>query len=584
MPTTDNTWPTTVSTVASGVRRRPWLIPLVAFVVGALAYGISTQIPDKYEATSRLLFQPVDPAPRVDPATPGPDASSTPERTAATNLALASAAADASTVTVRDKLRLGIGLQDLRDRVGLTPEGQADIVTITATGGSAAEATRIANTYAAEIVALRQRRAQDRVQRVVDAINARLAAGPPADVTSTLQARAEQLQVEKALQTGDVEVAELAVPPVAPSAPRPLLNGMIGAALGVLLALGLAVVLRRQDRPVEDEEDLETIVGADVLARVPNRGDSAVGRQGFREALHFLRTNLQLREDARRARVIGLVSPTPGHGKSVVAVGLTDALATSGSDVIAIDCDLRRPALHRYLHGELSPGVVDVIDGRDETSSLVQETSHAGVRLVAAGAALSESTSSSVGLGRITRLLKHMRQSADYVIVDTSAVTIGADSTVVAKALDGVIMVVDLKVVDRDVLAAATEQLRGAGVRIFGIVLNRAEGFQPRWRSGGTLSSLRGRRDDSPRDVPARAAPAGDATAVRAAPVRGEAAAEDDEAAGERETRAERDARAKANGAANASRKQQAGGAPRSGRAARSSGRTPPRRSDRRST
>jgi capsular exopolysaccharide synthesis family protein len=586
MPSTDNTWPTTVSTVASGVRRRPWLIPLVALVVGALAYGISTQIPDKYEATSRLLFQPVDPAPRVDPATPGPDASSTPERTAATNLALASAAADATTVTVRDKLRLGLGLQDLRDRVGLTPEGQADIVTITATGGSAAEATRIANTYAAEIVALRQRRAQDRVQRVIDAINARLAAGPPADVASTLQARSEQLQVEKALQTGDVEVAELAVPPAAPSAPRPLLNGMIGAALGVLLALGLAVVLRRQDRPVEDEEDLETIIGADVLARVPNRGDSAVGRQGFREALHFLRTNLQLREDARRARVIGLVSPTPGHGKSVVAVGLTDALATSGSDVIAIDCDLRRPALHRYLHGELSPGVVDVIDGRDETSSLVQETSHAGVRLVAAGAALSESTSSSVGLGRITRLLKHMRQSADYVIVDTSAVTIGADSTVVAKALDGVIMVVDLKVVDRDVLAAATEQLRGAGVRIFGIVLNRAEGFQPRWRSGGTLSSLRGRRDAPPRDVPARAAPVRDAPAVSAAPVRGEAA-EDDDAPAERETRAERDARAKANGAANASRKQQqqqAGGAPRSGRAARSSGRTPPRRSDRRST
>ena len=574
MPQSENTWPTTVSTVTSGVRRRPWLIPVVAIVVGALTFAVSSLMPSKYEATARLVFQPTDPAPRIDPTTSGPEVSSTPERTAATNLALAEAAADASAPVVRRRLRSGLSVEDLRKRIALTPEGQADIVTITATGDSAAESARMANTFASEIVALRRRRAQDRVQRVIDAINQRVQAQPPPASATTLQARAEQLQVEKALQTGDVDVAEPAVPPPGRSSPHPLLNGFIGLLLGALLGVGLAAVLRRQDRPVEDEEDLETIVAADVLARVPYRSESATGRQHFREALHFLRTNLQLREDARRARVIGLVSPTPGHGKSVVAVGLCDALATSGSDVIAIDCDLRRPALHRYLHGNMSPGVVDVIDGSDESSSLLQETSHAGVRLVAAGATLSESTSSTIGLGRITRLLKSMRQAGDYVIVDTSAVTIGADSTVVAKALDGVIMVVDLKVVDRDVLAAATDQLRGAGVRIFGIVLNRADGFQPRWRSGTPgIPSLRGRRDDELLERP-RPAAAREASPVRAAPQR--------QAMSERErpTETERGAKPDANGAGSG----KAAGAPRSGRAARSSGRTPPRRSDRRST
>lgn len=498
----ENTWPSPVSSVMSGVRRRPWLIPLVAIIAGALALGISSLVPNTYEATSRLLLQPTDPPPRVDPASAGPDATSTPERTAATNLALTSAAADAITLRVKRSMRTDLGLAELRDRVTLTPEGEADIVTITAKGGTATEAAQIANTYAREIVDLRRQRAQERVQRVIDAIRTRLASLRETDPSyAGLRTREGQLVVEKSLQTGDVEVAEQAVPPTAPSSPRPMLNGFIGGVLGIVLALGLAAMLRRLDRPVEDENHLETIVGADVLARVPYRSDSARDRQLFREALHFVRTNLQLRDDAKRARVIGLVSPTPGNGKSVIAVGLCDALATSGSDVVAIDCDLRRPSLHRYLHGELSPGVVDVIDGSNETSALLQDTMHSGVRLVAAGATLSESTSSSVGLGRITRLLKQMRHAADYVIVDTSAVTIGADSIVVAKALDGVIMVVDLKVVDRDVLAAATDQLRGAGVRIFGIVLNRAEGYQPsRWRGGGQhagpdLFSSRRRRD-----------------------------------------------------------------------------------------
>ena len=536
MSQSEDTWPSPLATLASGVRRRPWLIPLVAIIAGALALGISTLVPDKYEASSKLLFQPTDPPPRIDPASPGPDSPSTPERTAATNLALASAAADATTVRVKRSLRTDLVLGELRDRVVLVPEGEADIVTITATGATANESAVIANTYAREIVELRRRQAQERVQRVIDAIKVRLAALRTTDSTyAGLQTRESQLQVEKGLQTGNVEVVELAVPPTAPSSPRPMLNGFIGGVLGVFLALALAVVLRRLDRPVEDEEHLETIVGADVLARVPYRSDSARDREGFREALHFLRTNLQLREDAKRARVIGLVSPTPGHGKSVVAVGLADALATSGSDVVVIDCDLRRPALHRYLHAELSPGVVAVIAGSDETSGLLQETSHEGVRLVAAGGALSESTSSAVSLGRIARLLKQMRHTADYVIVDTSAVAMGADSTVVAKALDGVIMVVDLKVVDRDVLSAATDQLRGAGVRIFGIVLNRAEGMQPRWRSGGgghssgpdLFTAPRGNRESSGRDVPSTRASGGrrKAPALREAAVERRAAA-----------------------------------------------------------
>jgi capsular exopolysaccharide synthesis family protein len=456
------------------IRRRLKLVVAIAIGAAALAFGVSLLQDDTYEATSDLLFTQDEPTPRVDPQEAPPDAAESPERVAATNLALASL--DRVATNVRRKLRSPLTVEELRDRVTLEPQGQADIVRITAEGATPREAARLADAVAAEVATIQRENSQRKVQRVIDAIDTQLAGlVPGSPAANQLERRKQQLQVEKGLRTGDVEVAQEAIPPLEPSSPKPLRNGLIGGALGLILAMLAVPVLYRFSRRIETEDEVPDIVGAPVIARVPVERTSGWERELFVEAFQFLRANLQLRDPKRQWRVLAVTSPLPGNGKSTVVARLAKALAQSGSEVIMVDCDLRRPNLHKLFgvapHRE---GLTTALIGLRDPLELLQATDHPGVRLLPAGPLMPIPSSLVAGTQGMDDVIESLRGAADYVIIDTSPITVGAEASSIAAAVDGTIMVVDIDTVRRDVLAAASEQLRHARASIIGVVLNRA--------------------------------------------------------------------------------------------------------------
>ena len=96
------------------------------------------------------------------------------------------------------------------------------------------------------------------------------------------------------------------------------------------------------------------------------------------------------------------------------------------------------------------------------------------MRVLAAGTFFPVNNSVLKGSVPLGELVERMRLAADWVVLDTAPVTIGALTSTVATSADGVVLVVDLSDVDRDVLVAAADQLRAAGANIIGVVLNRA--------------------------------------------------------------------------------------------------------------
>ena len=461
------------------LRRRRWLILGTALAAAALAFAFSALQDDRYEAEAKVLFRQAQAPPRVDPNEPPPDIADSPERVAATNLAFASL----ETVTQRAKERLNspLSVDELRDQVKFEPAGQADIVKVIASGGTPEEARRRADVFATEIVRVRSERARAQVQRVIDAIRGQLAAAPTKGrLADQLTRRAEQLEVEKRLEGGDAEVAEEATLPLDPVAPRPVRNTIIGGLLGLLLGALLAVVLRRFDRRIENETELSELLGAPVLGRIPVEGEGWE-KELYVDSFHFLRTNLEAARAGRGHQVIAITGAVPGVGKSSVAARLSEALALGGAHVVAVDCDLRKPKLHQYfgLSGEF--GVADALVAgggamnlmHQTAESLLQETEN-GVRLLAAGTFFPVNNSVLKGSVPLGELVERMRLTADWVVLDTAPVTIGALTSTVATAADAVILVVDLSDVDRDVLVAAADQLRSAGADIIGVVLNRA--------------------------------------------------------------------------------------------------------------
>jgi non-specific protein-tyrosine kinase len=195
--------------------------------------------------------------------------------------------------------------------------------------------------------------------------------------------------------------------------------------------------------------------------------------------------------------VIAVTSPLEGDGKTTIAGGLAEVLAHSGQNVIAVDCDLRSPALHEQLGLERSAGVQDALVELRDLEDLLQEASP-GLRVLTAGAGTLDAFGVVLALQRLPDLLSRLREMADYVIVDTPPISVAADASTIVAATDDVLLVVDPNRARRDVLSAARDQLLHVRAHILGVVINRA----PAPLLGASYGSYWAQDDELPAPLP----------------------------------------------------------------------------------
>ncbi len=273
-----------------------------------------------------------------------------------------------------------------------------------------------------------------------------------------------------ALQGADLSVASRAMLPTAPARPRPKLYLALGFLLALALATTATALADRFDDRLRGEAELPALLGAPVLARIPLE---AVGREAMTaEAFDLLRTNLHAGASGPH-QVIAVTSSLPGEGKSFAVKHLAMAFARLGTTVLAVDCDLRRRGLGASIGAGELKGVSNLlVEPPRDPRELVSSTSMRGVHLLAAGPS-PPSPSALLGLRRMGELLGGLANHYDHVVVDSAPVTIGADTTALAAAVDAVILVVDLDRAGRRALTDAATQVTRTGTPIIGVVINR---------------------------------------------------------------------------------------------------------------
>ena len=475
------------------LRARLWLIVGMVLAAVLLALAVSLAQADRYRASAVLQFGQPSIADTVLTNGAGGSGAATPEQQS-TNLALASL--DSVAARVKQRLRGPVSAADLKNAVSVSLRGNSDLLTVTAEWSTPRQAAILANAFAGEIVALRRQAAQTQVQRAIDAVNATIRAREtaPAGTQATssaelrsLRSRLAQLEVLKVLQTGNVQIVERATPPAARSSPRPVRNAVIAGIAGLILSIFVVVLLARYDERIRDEDELAELMSARVLARIPevarSKGLNPTGstdqNPAFVEAFEFLRLNLEFMRPQEGHLVVAVTSPADGDGKTTVVAWLAQTLSNS-AEVVAVDFDLRNPMLHSYFDVPQEPGrgVVDALLERPGHNDLAQPTRWSQLRVLPAGHQ-SAPPPGLIAHERLRHLLEHLRDSADYVIVDTSPVSAVADASAVGAAADGVILVVDLARSRRKDLVAAKKQLANARTTILGIVINRAPAEVP---------------------------------------------------------------------------------------------------------
>jgi capsular exopolysaccharide synthesis family protein len=296
--------------------------------------------------------------------------------------------------------------------------------------------------------------------------------------------RFTELSEQDGLQTADVQVVSYALLPTSPSSPLPkpllLAMGFLGS---LALGLGIAAVLDCFKRGFRSQEEIERNLSVPALGMVPSVSKSqkqlhdqvlSHSSSAYTEAIRSLYINLRLADDCASSKVVLVSSATPGEGKTSTSIGLSRLAAKSGKRVILVDCDFRRPRIHKALGVAGRPGLTDVLSGALPLENALYKDEASGGHILFAGGRSADALDL-INSEVLSRLFSRLRNIADIVIVDSAPLAAVGDTLALSRMADKVVLTIRWAHTRRETVSFAVRQLVNAGAPVSGIVLSRVD-------------------------------------------------------------------------------------------------------------
>ena len=480
------------------LRKRRWIVVATVVVMAGLALSLSLARPKEYTSAALVQVNPLDPN----------------QQLAGYNYAFlagmqneVSVASSSQVAAMAQKSLAAAGEVPPAGGLNVTNPTDTTQLSFAYTSTSPPGSAQWANAYAHAYIQFRTQTAEaaygEATQAFTDQLDhaqAQLAAKEAASVSATpeqqqalqseinllssqvgsLQARIASIPVPSATATQLIGPASAAS---SPSSPKPMRNLVLAVILGLGFGIVLASLRERLDDRTAGKDDLETDIGAPVLAVVPTvlgwrkrNTTRLVARDEPRsptaEAYRSVRTNLQFLAQTSDLRTVVITSANLGEGKSTTCANLAVTLAQGGAKVIVISCDLRKPRLHRFFELSNERGLADVLAG---TATLRDVTQRADgvetLRVVASGPSPSD-PAELLSSPAMAKTLASARANADFVVLDTPPTLAVSDTLALVRLVDGVLVVADAQRTRRSALVQVTEQILQVGGRIVGGIYN----------------------------------------------------------------------------------------------------------------
>jgi capsular exopolysaccharide synthesis family protein len=191
------------------------------------------------------------------------------------------------------------------------------------------------------------------------------------------------------------------------------------------------------------------------------------------EAYRTLRTNLLYGLVDTAPKVIVVTSPSLMEGKSITCANLGVVLAQADKSTLILDCDFRKPVIHKVFGLQNLLGVEDVLVGERSLQEIWQEPLP-GLKVGTAGS-IPPNPTELLGSSRVTELLEQVRQEFDYVLLDVPPMRLVSDPVILATQGDGVLLVIDFQKTRRGSVRQAMHGLEAAGAYVLGTVMNNVK-------------------------------------------------------------------------------------------------------------
>jgi polysaccharide biosynthesis transport protein len=309
--------------------------------------------------------------------------------------------------------------------------------------------------------------------------------------------RTKESDLTRMLRVNNLRILDRPLAPKTPVRPRVPINIAIGIIVGLLLGASAAVGRALMDRTIKTPDDVDRELGLPFLGLVPEIDDGAgkpsyYGRRkrsrhlkntgtqelmvhehpssGIAEASRAIRTNLMFSSPDHPYKTLLVTSAGPSEGKTTVACCIAIAMAQAGQKVCIIDCDLRRPRLHRIFGKSSDVGVTTSLLAGDLNEGALP-TDVPNLSVIPAGP-LPPNPAEIVQSDRFRVALARLGERFDRIVIDSPPLIPVTDATILSTIVDGTVVVIKGFVTKKDFARQAVRSLQDVGAKVAGVILN----------------------------------------------------------------------------------------------------------------
>ena len=191
------------------------------------------------------------------------------------------------------------------------------------------------------------------------------------------------------------------------------------------------------------------------------------------EAYRSLRSNIEYSSFDNEYRVIVVTSSVPGEGKSTTSGNLAIALAQSGNSVLLVDCDMRKPSIHKKFKISNAAGTAELLL-RKKFFEEVANKYNENLTIITAGK-IPPNPSEMLASRAMTAFIEEMKNEFKYIILDTPPLQAVTDAQVLSTKADGVLLVVRAGSTKREMVLNSVDLIKKVQGKVIGTVLNGVE-------------------------------------------------------------------------------------------------------------
>jgi polysaccharide biosynthesis transport protein len=298
---------------------------------------------------------------------------------------------------------------------------------------------------------------------------------------NNLLGRMRETSMSSTIETQSARVVDRAAAALRPVSPNIPLNLALGFLGGIALGTAFAFFVAYIDDRVKSSFDIESVVGLPLVGIVPEikrldqpeKAQIVANNQDKQvvESFLTLHSSLRLKDESKRAQAILVTSTIPGEGKSFTTTNLALTFAAHGEKVVVIDCDLRKPNVHKSFRLENLKGVIDVCAGTQTIDQVVFKSVHPNLDVITAGGRAKNPTQI-LNSKNFELMISDLRKRYDRIFVDTPPLAAVSDALIVLPLLDGSLFTIFFNRVRRKAAQFSARKLLEVNVPCFGAVLN----------------------------------------------------------------------------------------------------------------